>query len=478
MESPRFDFDALVLGGGPAGMVSAITASESGLKVGLIDEQAEAGGQIWRAPWAATSQGYESPEVRDGNQMRAALSQSNVTCLFGRRIWSVTDRYRVDVLGADGVETCHAPHLIVALGAHERVIPFPGWTLPGVMGLAAATIMLKAHGLAPPKDWVLAGVGPLLAAVAAGYARKGHPPKAIIDLSGPSDWFAALPSLASRPVLLKQGLGWVLSIVSSRIPIYFRHAVRRAEGQDRISACVIGPVDSDGKSIDGPEFSIACDAMMVGNGLVPGGEVPRMLGAKQVYQHELGGWIPECDAFGRTSLEHLYAIGDGAGIRGGAVACSAGRLAGLAAAHDAGRLDAKAFAQQSAQALAEHHKLSAFSDAMAHMIRLRPAQVASIAADAVICRCEDVTRQELVSAARAGARDVNQLKHFTRCGMGPCQGRMCGDVAAEILAQEHHLGRQAVGYWTARPPLRPISLQSMLGHFDYADIPIPKPAPL
>ena len=89
-----------------------------------------------------------------------------------------------------------------------------------------------------------------------------------------------------------------------------------------------------------------------------------------------------------------------------------------------------------------------------------------------------MTRQDLVAAARAGARDVNQLKHFTRCGMGPCQGRMCGDVAAEILAQEHRLDRQAVGYWTARPPLRPISLQSMLGRFDYADIPIPKPAPL
>ena len=478
MVSPHCHFDVLVLGGGPAGMVSAITASQNGLRVGLIDEQAEAGGQIWRAPWASSPQGYESPEARDGNKMRDRLALSSVTCLFGRRIWSVTDRYRVDLLGADGVEIFQAPHLIVALGAHERVIPFPGWTLPGVMGLAAATIMLKAHGLAPPKDWVLAGVGPLLAAVAAGYARKGHPPKAIIDLSGPSDWFAALPSLASRPGLFKQGVGWVLSIVSSRIPIYFRHAIRRAEGQDRISACVIGPVDADGKSIDGPEVGIACNAMMVGNGLVPGGEVPRLLGADQVYRHELGGWIPECDPFGRTSLEHLYAIGDGAGIRGGAVACSAGKLAGLAAAHDAGRIDAGAFAHQSAQALAEHRKLSAFSDAMAHMIRLRPAQVASIEADAVICRCEDVTRQDLVAAARAGARDVNQLKHFTRCGMGPCQGRMCGDVAAEILAQEHRLDRQAVGYWTARPPLRPISLQSMLGRFDYADIPIPKPAPL
>jgi len=476
--SSPHDFDVLVLGGGPAGMVSAITASQHGLSVGLIDEQAEAGGQIWRAPWAASSGKDASPEVRDGHKMRETLARSNVSCLFGRRIWSVTDQYRVEVLGPDGVETYQAPHLIVALGAHERVIPFPGWTLPGVMGLAAATIMLKAHGLAPPKDWVLAGVGPLLAAVAAGYAHKGHPPKAIIDLSGPSDWLATLPSLASRPGLFKQGVGWVVSILSSRIPIYFRHAIRRAEGQDRIAACVIGPVDQDGHRVAGPELSLDCDALMIGNGLVPGGEVPRLLGANQVYQHELGGWIPDCDRYGRTSLKHLYAIGDGAGIRGGAVACSAGQLAGLAVAHDAGFIDAASFARQSVQPLTENQKLAAFSAAMAHMICLRPAQVASISPEAVICRCEDVTRQDLVCAAKAGARDVNQLKHFTRCGMGPCQGRMCGDIAAEILAQEHQVSRQAVGYWTARPPLRPISLQSMLGRFEYSDIPIPKPAPL
>jgi NAD(P)H-nitrite reductase large subunit len=119
-----------------------------------------------------------------------------------------------------------------------------------------------------------------------------------------------------------------------------------------------------------------------------------------------------------------------------------------------------------------------FADAVASQLALRPAQVASIPRDTVVCRCEDVTRAGIESAAAAGARDVNQMKHFTRCGMGPCQGRMCGDVAAEILAQSLKVPRHAVGYWTGRPPLRPVSLADLVGTFDYSDIPIPTPAPL
>ena len=108
---------------------------------------------------------------------------------------------------------------------------------------------------------------------------------------------------------------------------------------------------------------------------------------------------------------------------------------------------------------------------------LRPAQVASIPPNAVVCRCEDVTRAEIDEAYDAGARDVNQLKHFTRCGMGPCQGRMCGDIAAELLAQRVG-SRPAVGHWTGRPPLRPVALDELIGAFSYDDIPIPEPAPL
>ena len=109
---------------------------------------------------------------------------------------------------------------------------------------------------------------------------------------------------------------------------------------------------------------------------------------------------------------------------------------------------------------------------------LRPAQVGAIAPDTVVCRCEDVTRGEIEQAVRDGAHEVNQLKQFTRCGMGPCQGRMCGDVAAELLAQARGVQREAVGFWTARPPLRPVPVDEIIGTFAYSDIPIPKPAPL
>ena len=115
---------------------------------------------------------------------------------------------------------------------------------------------------------------------------------------------------------------------------------------------------------------------------------------------------------------------------------------------------------------------------MATMMALRPRHVACIPADTVVCRCEDVTRAEIEAAADAGATEVNQLKHFTRCGMGPCQGRMCGDVAAELLAGKTGATREAVGQWTARPPLRPVPMADLMGRFDYADIPIPRPAPL
>lgn len=110
-------------------------------------------------------------------------------------------------------------------------------------------------------------------------------------------------------------------------------------------------------------------------------------------------------------------------------------------------------------------------------MRARPAMVEEIAKDTVICRCEDVRRGEIEAAISAGAREINQLKHFTRCGMGPCQGRMCGETAATLLAR--HVGsREAAGYWTGRPPLRPVPLADLLGEFDYGDIPVPNPAPL
>jgi NAD(P)H-nitrite reductase large subunit len=254
--------------------------------------------------------------------------------------------------------------------------------------------------------------------------------------------------------------------------------VRRAEGEDQLRRVVLGPVGADAAPLPGPDSVIEADALCVGHGLVPGAEITRIFRAAHRFERLRGGWVPETDAFGRTSVPGLYAVGDGAGIRGAAPAVVAGELAGLAAAHDAGALPAGAFSSRSEALQRRLRRLDAFSAASARLMALRARQVAAIAPETVVCRCEDVTRAEIDAACDAGAREVNQLKHFTRCGMGPCQGRMCGDVAAELLAARCGTDREAAGFWTGRPPLRPVALADLVGDFSYDDIPIPEPAPL
>ncbi|MGU3496658.1 FAD-dependent oxidoreductase [Xanthobacteraceae bacterium A53D] len=468
--------DVIVLGAGPAGTNAALAAAEAGLRVVLLDQQPAAGGQVWRAPLPGLAM-PASPEKADGDALRARLAASTIAFRPGRTIWSVGAQFRVDALGPSGNESVEAPRLIAATGAHERVVPFPGWTLPGVIGLAAATVLLKSHGVVPGSRVVVAGCGPLLAAVAVGIVKAGGTVAAIADLAGPGDWLRLLPALATQPRLLARGAGWALKIGGARVPVHFRHGVRAAEGAEAVASIRLGPVDAQGASVPGPEMVLEADSLCVGHGLVPGGEIPRLFRTEQAFDRLRGGFVPRLDDCGRTSLKGLYACGDGAGIRGVLVAEAAGRLAGLACAHDAGALSSDAFATAATAPRKAIAGARPFSDAMAGMMALRPAQVASIPADTVVCRCEDVTRAEIEAAYDDGARDLNQMKQFTRCGMGPCQGRFCGDVAGEILAAKVG-SREQVGAYTARPPLRPVPLADLMGSFDYGDIPIPPPAPL
>jgi bacterioferritin-associated ferredoxin len=270
----------------------------------------------------------------------------------------------------------------------------------------------------------------------------------------------------------------MLDIQRSRVPIYWRHSVLGARGLDRVEQVTIGPTDKTGAPIAGVEVSLEADSLVVGHGLVPGAEIPRLLRASMSYDRLRGGWIPALDSFGRTSISGFYSAGDGAGVRGAEPAALSGELTGLTVALEAGRIDAHAHASETARLARALGRYQPFADKVAELMALRSAHVGAIRGDTVVCRCEDVTRAALDRAASDGAADVNQLKHFTRCGMGPCQGRMCGDVAAELLARARGVSREAVGFWTGRSPLRPVPLADLVGTFSYSDIPIPKPAPL
>ena len=468
--------DVVVIGGGPAGAAAAIEAARGGLDVCILDEAERPGGQVYRAPTVEPPDNSRGDhDLQHGERLRASLAQSGVEWRGGRRVWTVTGHFRVDAIGPQGNETVFAPRLISATGAHERVVPFPGWTLPGVIGLAAATILLKAEASVPPGPLVIAGVGPLLVSVAARALAAGADIAAVIDLARPGEWLSRLPALATRPALLSEGIGWSLSILRRRVPYHFGHAVVGAEGKGGVEHVVFAPADAAGRPVPGGrERRLGARCLVVGHGLVPGSDVARLLGADHVFSPALGGWVPLVDGDGRTSLPGLWAIGDGAGIKGALPAEIDGAIAGLAAVSDSGgtvdasRLDE--FRRRKARS-------ATFAHAMAGLMAARGGSFEAIGQDTVVCRCEDVTRGEIEAAISEGAGEINQIKHFTRCGMGPCQGRMCGEAAATIAANRLG-GREAVGCWTPRPPLRPVPLAELVGYYDYDDIPVPEPAPL
>ncbi|MFN3171699.1 MAG: FAD-dependent oxidoreductase [Hyphomicrobiales bacterium] len=473
--------DLIVIGAGPAGANAAITANAHGVDVHLFDEAPKAGGQVWRAP-IDDSPKDNTPEAHEGSALRDRLAASGVTVHTGQRVWSVLTKadgeFQVDSLGPEGPMTVQAPRLVAATGAYERIVPFKGWTLPGVMGLAAATVLLKSHGVVPGERPVIAGAGPLLLVVAAGMLDAGVKPLAVIDLDSRVDWLMRLPALLARPNLAARGARWAARVRRAGVPILRRHAVRAVDGHDQVKSVTVSPVDASGAFIAGDDAHFDADALLVGHGLTPGSDIPRLLGAKMRHDPLRGGYVPEMDAFGRTSIDGLFAIGDGAGIRGADAAVTAGQACGLVVAHEAAQLDTIRFEREVTRLRKACDRQVRFSDAIGGALALRTGQVASVPESAIVCRCEDITRSEIEAAGDAGARDVNQLKHFTRIGMGSCQGRMCGEIAASLLAQHLGVERRAVGTFTARPPLRPVAISELTGSFSYDDIPIPEPAPL
>lgn len=468
-------FDLIVLGAGPAGVSAALLAAAKGLRVALFDENAAAGGQVYRAPIFADAK-MDGAEFRTGEKLRDALSRSSVRSFLGHVVWAVTGDFRVDALGPEGAIFCTSTVLLVATGTTERVVPFEGWTLPGVIGLAAATILLKSQRTLPGKTTLVAGCGPLLTVVAGSTLKAGGNVKGIVDISSRSEWVKSAGALLIRPAIFKQSLNYSLPILRARTPIYSRHTLVKVSMQGDKLLAELAPCDASARPVNGPRKKILVDCVAVGHGLTPSSDITRLLHAKHHYSRAAGGWIAQTDEKGQTSRERLFIAGDGAGIRGAAAAFEQGKRVGLACVSIVrGHEEPKSEAQNLSQAW---QNAAIFGQKMAAMMALREGHVTTIPPNTVVCRCEDVTRAEIEQACEAGAHDVNQLKAWTRCGMGPCQGRTCGDIAAELLATKLGVTREIVGIFSPRTPLRPLTISDMTGDYDYADIPIPKAAPL
>lgn len=462
-------FDIAIVGAGPAGGNAALTAANAGLRVVVLDEQPAAGGQVWRGKSRSIVSAPNTPETLAGNALRQALSDSDVAQLNDTRVWDIRQEagaWQLQVLRAGRSEQITARALILATGAREYVQPVPGWTTPGVIGLAGATALLKQTLTVPGKRTVVSGTGPLVFYVASEIRRLGGSVAAIVTPNSRGDWARAVPSMVSQPKLMARGALWMADLMFARVPILWRHAVSEVSGTDRMTTVATRRL---GQTSDGPSFD--ADSLCLGHGLIPNIEAAQMLGVPIRHDPALGGWVPEADPDGRTKVAGLYLCGDGCGIRGAVAAGLQGRLAGARAATDLG-------ASTQIESMHKWMRAARFGEAMTALSIVTPKLTALTTDDTILCRCESLRRGEICAEIATGAASSNAVKSGRRAGMGPCGGKYCQTAIAALIAQQTGKSVADIPPSTPRPPLRPVPLGQAAGDFNYDDLPIPKPAPL
>jgi NADPH-dependent 2,4-dienoyl-CoA reductase/sulfur reductase-like enzyme len=447
-------YDVAVVGAGPAGLAAATVAAAAGLSTVVLDENPGVGGQVWRAATTTPVQDRRvlGEDYWKGQEIVRAFEASGAKHAAGAAVWSLSREREIGVSFGGGARMLEARRVIIATGALERPFPIPGWTLPGVMSIGGAQTLLKASGLFPGGRVVLAGAGPLLWLYAHQMLQAGGQIHAILDTSDGAAWRQAfkhaLPFVTS-PYLVK-GLRLMAS-VRRRARVLTGITSLAADGRDKVETVIFRRGSEGGQRM-------AADVLLLHQGVVPNVNLAMAAGVEHRWDDRQLCFVPVLDTYGGTSIEGVAIAGDGAGIAGAEAAVERGRLAGIAAARalngETGKLPDEGASRKT---LAKYAGARAFLDTL-----YRPAQAFRVpAGDTILCRCEEVTAQQVVDNVRIGCTGPNQLKSFLRCGMGPCQGRMCGLTVTELIAETRGTTPAEVGYYRLRPPVKPIALAEL-----------------
>lgn len=417
-------YDVLIVGAGPAGLAAAQAAAGQGARVAVLDAQPRAGGQVWRHDVRRAPSRLVARSLRDGLKPPVEwMAGTSVVAAEGDALLVQTPQ---------AAQWLRYGNLVLATGARELLLPFPGWTLPGVVGAGGSQALAKQGWPLAGKRVVVAGSGPLLLAAAATLRRHGAIVAAICEQAEAPALRGFAASLWRWPRKLLQAARLRLQLAD--VPYRSGTVVRRAHPDT--SRNPLRAVELEGPR--GTE-QLACDMLAVGYGLIPNMELAHLLGcATQPFGAHAAVQV---DARQHTSLDRVYAAGEACGIGGVDCARIEGTIAGLAATG----------ADIPARLLRQRAHARAFAAALQRTFALRPAVHALAAADTLVCRCEDVTLGMLADHA-----DFRSAKLATRCGMGACQGRICGAALAE-LGRFPHAG--------SRPPLFPARLSTLT----YAD---------
>ncbi len=464
--------EVAIVGAGPAGLSAAVAASEAGCRVTIVDAYARPGGQYYKQMPGEFRTRRPDTLYHDFSRAQQLFARihdnAHVQLLSGTTVWTAqaasTNGDPVTLyLNTDaGSVELRAEKLILAPGAYDRVLPFPGWDLPGVMTMGAAQTLVKSQRVLPGQRVVLSGSGPFLLPVAAGLVLGGAKVVAMYEATTPLQWSRHALRVWNHWDKLWEGGDYVRLLRKHGVPLQFGRAVIRASGDERVERVTVARLSADWQPIAGSEEQIEVDAACIGYGFLPSLELSYLLGCTHRYDPVQATFVVQHDADMQSSCAGVFVAGEITGIGGSAVAMPQGTLAGLAAARQLGRLSESAAKEKMAPYHKELHHRLAFAVLLQRLFRLRPGWLSWMTTDTLVCRCEEVPFQQIEAAIKDyNAHDVKTVKATTRCGMGLCQGRVCGHTVTAITAALTGQDPAHLGALTRRPIVKPITLGAL-----------------
>ena len=464
------EYDLSIIGSGPAGIAAAITARKYGLRVLVLDEQSKAGGQIFRNI-EGMEKNFNSELRKLGNEYQSGLSlvkefkNCGADYFNDQSVWQIDADLGIHHVSASSNKVSSSinsyaktKHLLIAVGAMERPMPFKGWTLPGVMACTAVDALYKSSGLVPDEEVILAGCGPLLLLIACRLLDAGVKITALLDTNRRLALLKALPYLpkALRSIgYLTKGMAMLHKIRSAGIQIYSGINGMEALGNSKFEKVRF--------KLGEHTLEKSSGMLLLHNGVVPNLQITRLLGCEHRWYDLQRYWEPVHDEWGNTSVDKISIAGDCGRISGASISEFNGYVSALDTVYKIGVISKNERNRLSLPYRKELSKHKAVRPFLDKLFQPRKTWLVPEIEDTLVCRCEEVTVKDIRKAISTGAHSPDKIKSLTRCGMGPCQARMCGLSVSEIIADQRKISPEDVGYFKIRSPIRPITLAQLAG---------------
>ena len=448
----------VIVGGGPAGMAAAIELAQHGVPSTLLEEASRLGGVVYRGP---LRDGVDLDYL--GDRYKEALQKLHTE--FAGIAHLVDVRHNHRVVGGQGEQRLQVldereqlqetafDQLLLSAGCHERSVPFPGWTLPGVMMLGGLQLQIKSGVVKPKGPTLIAGTGPLLILVACQLHAAGVEVAGVYEACEFTRIAKESLALLNQPQLFLDGLSMLVYLKRNGVPVRYGWGLVEARGEGELSEVIVAPYSSTWQADMSKAQPVMARTLAVGHGFIPRTQLTQQMGLDHAYNVD-GYLAVKADMWQRSNQPHIHLAGDATGMRGGEAAMLTGRIAALSILLQRQVLSEKQALAQRRVYLSRLDTVVRFRGAIDRYTRRGTQQIELLQPDTVVCRCENVTRGDIDLALSQGVQDMASLKMRTRISMGDCQGRMCVGYCSDRLREA--TGRQDVGWLRPRFPLEPV----------------------